>query len=327
MRGNHNSIITDLYRATDYIQRCRVHELLECFSLRGESHRDGGKGLTTYYRGGNIISYHVAIGRVRKPLERHRPCQLHVRAPTGTAIDRGDETSIELTGSIRTIGIRKVVVGECEVRPVACSVFIDSDASSKVINAAADRIDGNALHCCPGDSIGRGAHYDISSATVCFKAAIGPDDVDCPCLVDFSGGKRATAICCLLDVIGDGRYDNGIIPACPTVRRGVCIDMVYVGGQVGSIDGHDDGASGLNERLSSQGREGLMLWAFRSSPREADVVIIQFNLCTSTLLLGASGSTSNPNFQIDKKLLSVSLSATISVPPLTLLTFALILNI
>ena len=45
----------------------------------------------------------------------------------------------------------------------------------------------------------------------------------------------------------------------------------------------------------------------------ADVFIGQFDLCTNTQLLGASGFTSNPNFQIDKKLLSASLSATISV--------------
>jgi hypothetical protein len=45
----------------------------------------------------------------------------------------------------------------------------------------------------------------------------------------------------------------------------------------------------------------------------ADVFIGQFDLCTNTQLLGASGSTSSPTFQIDKKLLSASLSATISV--------------
>ncbi len=45
----------------------------------------------------------------------------------------------------------------------------------------------------------------------------------------------------------------------------------------------------------------------------ADVFIGQFDSCTNTQLLGASGFTDNPNFQIDKKLLSASLSATISV--------------
>jgi len=45
----------------------------------------------------------------------------------------------------------------------------------------------------------------------------------------------------------------------------------------------------------------------------ADIFIDQFNNCTSIELLAAFGSTSNPNFQIDKKLLSASLSATISV--------------
>ena len=45
----------------------------------------------------------------------------------------------------------------------------------------------------------------------------------------------------------------------------------------------------------------------------ADVFIGQFDLCTNTQLLAASGFTPNPTFQIDKKLLSASLSATISV--------------
>jgi len=45
----------------------------------------------------------------------------------------------------------------------------------------------------------------------------------------------------------------------------------------------------------------------------ADVFIGQFDNCTNTQLLGASGSTSNPSFQIDKKLLSASLNTTISV--------------
>ena len=45
----------------------------------------------------------------------------------------------------------------------------------------------------------------------------------------------------------------------------------------------------------------------------ADVFIGQFDICTNTQLLSASGSTSNPNFQIDKKLLSASLNTTISV--------------
>ncbi len=46
---------------------------------------------------------------------------------------------------------------------------------------------------------------------------------------------------------------------------------------------------------------------------EADVAIGQFDNCTNTQLLGASGFTLNPNFQIDKKLLSASLNTTISV--------------
>ncbi len=45
----------------------------------------------------------------------------------------------------------------------------------------------------------------------------------------------------------------------------------------------------------------------------ADIVIVQFNPCTSTLLLGAFGFTSNPNFQVGKKLVSASLNTTISV--------------
>ena len=45
----------------------------------------------------------------------------------------------------------------------------------------------------------------------------------------------------------------------------------------------------------------------------ADVFIGQFDLCTNTQLLAASGSTGSPTFQINKKLLSASLSATISV--------------
>jgi len=45
----------------------------------------------------------------------------------------------------------------------------------------------------------------------------------------------------------------------------------------------------------------------------ADVFIGQFDLCKNTQLLGASGFTDNPTFQIDKKLLSASLSATILV--------------
>ncbi len=45
----------------------------------------------------------------------------------------------------------------------------------------------------------------------------------------------------------------------------------------------------------------------------ADVFIGQFDSCTNTQLLGASGSTSNPSFQIDMKLLSASLNTTISV--------------
>ena len=45
----------------------------------------------------------------------------------------------------------------------------------------------------------------------------------------------------------------------------------------------------------------------------ADVFIGQFDICTNTQLLGASGFTSNPSFQIDKKFLSASLNTTISV--------------
>jgi hypothetical protein len=45
----------------------------------------------------------------------------------------------------------------------------------------------------------------------------------------------------------------------------------------------------------------------------ADVFIDQVNNCTNTELLEAFGSTDNPTFQIDKKLLSASLSATIPV--------------
>ena len=45
----------------------------------------------------------------------------------------------------------------------------------------------------------------------------------------------------------------------------------------------------------------------------ADVFIGRFDLCTNTQLLAAFGSTGSPTFQIDKKLLSASLSATISV--------------
>ena len=45
----------------------------------------------------------------------------------------------------------------------------------------------------------------------------------------------------------------------------------------------------------------------------ADVFIGKFNLCTNTPLLEASGFTLNPDFQIDKKLLSASLNTTISV--------------
>ena len=45
----------------------------------------------------------------------------------------------------------------------------------------------------------------------------------------------------------------------------------------------------------------------------ADVFVGQFDLCTNTLLLSASGSTSSPTFQVGDKLLSASLSATIPV--------------
>src|SRR6266516_373813 len=118
-----------------------------------EGHRDGWKGLTIYYRGGNIIPGHIPVGCLRKPLQRHLSCQLHIRAPACAPIDRGDEASIELTGRVRTVGIRKVIVGECEMCLATSSVFIDSDASSKMINAAADRIDGNTLYRCPGHAI------------------------------------------------------------------------------------------------------------------------------------------------------------------------------
>src|SRR5205085_11438996 len=107
--------------------------------------------------------------------------------------------------------------GECKVRLAACSTLIDGDASSKVINAAPDRIDGNTLYCCPGRSICRGTHHDVVSGTVRFKSTIGPDYVDFPRLVDFSGRKRATTIRRLLDVICNGRDDNRIVPTCTTV--------------------------------------------------------------------------------------------------------------
>ncbi len=45
----------------------------------------------------------------------------------------------------------------------------------------------------------------------------------------------------------------------------------------------------------------------------ADIFIDQFDNCAGTELLAAEGSTSNPSFQIDKKLLSASLSANILV--------------
>jgi hypothetical protein len=47
--------------------------------------------------------------------------------------------------------------------------------------------------------------------------------------------------------------------------------------------------------------------------RTADVFIGQVDLRTSTTLMDASGGTENPTFQIDKDLLSASLSATIPV--------------
>jgi hypothetical protein len=50
-----------------------------------------------------------------------------------------------------------------------------------------------------------------------------------------------------------------------------------------------------------------------STGPEADVFIGQFNNCTGTLLLSASGSASNPTFQVSNKLDSASLSATIPV--------------
>jgi hypothetical protein len=45
----------------------------------------------------------------------------------------------------------------------------------------------------------------------------------------------------------------------------------------------------------------------------ADIFIGKFDICTNTQLLAASGSTLNPSFQIDKRLLSASLNTTISV--------------
>src|SRR5712691_2342135 len=45
----------------------------------------------------------------------------------------------------------------------------------------------------------------------------------------------------------------------------------------------------------------------------ADAFIAQFDNCTGTLLLEASGSTFNPTFQVSNKLASSSLSAPISV--------------
>ncbi len=45
----------------------------------------------------------------------------------------------------------------------------------------------------------------------------------------------------------------------------------------------------------------------------ADIFIDQFNICTSTELLAAEGSTLNANFQVGKKLVSASLNTTISV--------------
>src|SRR6266487_3579603 len=149
MRGDHDSVITYFNRATNHIQCRCIHELLELFLQRRESHRDGGKGLTAHNRGGNIISYHIPIGRVRKPLERHRPSKLYLLAPTASPVDRGDEASIQLTGSSCTVGIREVVVGKSEVCLATSSVFIDSDTSSKMINLTADRIDGNAPYRCP----------------------------------------------------------------------------------------------------------------------------------------------------------------------------------
>jgi hypothetical protein len=45
----------------------------------------------------------------------------------------------------------------------------------------------------------------------------------------------------------------------------------------------------------------------------ADVFIGKFDMCTNTQLEGAYGFTTNPNFQVGKKLDTASLSATISV--------------
>ena len=104
MRSDHHTICASFGQTTCHTQSYCVDSFLEGFSLRHESHCDGGKGLTTHDRGGNVIASHIAFGRVRQPGERHRSCQLHFRAPTGTAIDRGDAPSIQLAGRVCTVG-------------------------------------------------------------------------------------------------------------------------------------------------------------------------------------------------------------------------------
>ncbi len=188
--------------STYHIQGRCVYRLCKLFMLWRGSHRDGGKSLIAHYRSGNIVTGHVAVGRVRQPREGHRSSQLHVRAPASAAVDRGDEAGVQLTGRVCTVGIGKVVEGYCEMRLAPRGVLIDGDAGGEVINNATDGVDGDTLYCCPGHSIGGGAHHDIIRATVRFKAAVGPDDVDRACLVDLCRGKRATAIGCPLDVVG-----------------------------------------------------------------------------------------------------------------------------
>ncbi len=58
--------------------------------------------------------------------------------------------------------------------------------------------------------------------------------------------------------------------------------------------------------------DGFQNTVNKQTTSEADIFFDQFDSCTGTELF-AFGSTSNPNFQIDKKLLSASLRATIPV--------------
>ena len=61
---------------------------------------------------------------------------------------------------------------------------------------------------------------------------------------------------------------------------------------------------------------------------EADVLVGQFNTCTSTPLVFAAGSLPNPNFQIDKNLNAASLSNTITVTDkLTGNSFPVVVNV